>query len=170
MDRRDFLKGLMGLAGVAALGLPPLTPQEAVSEVEEYLADVPERPAGDYGSVRVDGTWYALDYAAFVGHTETISLDSDDVVLHTYTRVVSAHAEIRIVGEWDELDPSVTHDIELVISEPLFHRFDRVFVCKGRLVAAAENVREFVLTNVGLAAPDRFARVPIEWKSKSTFS
>lgn len=61
MQRRDFLKGLMALAGVAAVGLPELNEVEVLAEANDILVQHdPVRRMGPYGSVRIGDKWYAV--------------------------------------------------------------------------------------------------------------
>lgn len=65
LKRRDFLKGLMGLAGVAVVGLP-VADTELFDDVLQLSAvsGEPARPVGPYGSMRIDDKWYAVHEAS----------------------------------------------------------------------------------------------------------
>ncbi len=92
LTRRSFIKGLMALAGVAAVGLPAVVPNAdvVIAEVEQFLAATPEaaQPIGVFGSVRIDQTWYALHDGALNAMRETVPLESDDDVVSAFSRIV----------------------------------------------------------------------------------
>ena len=70
LKRRDFLKGLMGLAGVAVVGLPAAD-TELFDDIDNFLASggEPAHAVGPYGSMRIDDKWYAVhDASVDVSH------------------------------------------------------------------------------------------------------
>lgn len=62
MNRRDFLKGLMTLAGTVALG--EIAMQESPLLGWETPIAYPTRPYGNLGSVRLNEEWFALEDAS----------------------------------------------------------------------------------------------------------
>jgi hypothetical protein len=77
LNRRTFLKSLMAVAGVAALGLPPVANEELFDEIDLFLEQggEPAHPTGQYGSVRIGDKWYALHGASVDIHHEPILMD-----------------------------------------------------------------------------------------------
>lgn len=56
LKRRDFLKGLIALAGAGVVGLPELD----LALEEAPILQAGDIPKGNYGSLRIDDKWYAL--------------------------------------------------------------------------------------------------------------
>jgi hypothetical protein len=113
LSRRSFLKGMMGLAGLAAVGLPLVEEaqeSDLFDEIEQFLAEggepASDRPFGEYGSVRIDDQWYALHYGTVTPHMVTATLEADDFMVSTASRLIAWTAAFTI-----HLDPEIDSDL-----------------------------------------------------------
>lgn len=91
LTRRGFLQGLMGLAGVAVVGFPPVANTELIDEVEQCLEQggEPEHPAGRWGSVRIGDTWYPLDSASITMSYAPFPIMTSDDRIQTMANSIS---------------------------------------------------------------------------------
>lgn len=65
MDRRSFLKGMLGISMAVAV-LPHLPSPDVVAEVPKlFIAPNPASIFGRLGRVRIDRTWFPLEDASF---------------------------------------------------------------------------------------------------------
>jgi len=83
LNRRDFLKGLAALAGVAVVGLPEAGAAESVAlpvpPVAVPPASIPRRHDGYW--VELDGVWYALHHASIDAYRDVSRINISDVYL-----------------------------------------------------------------------------------------
>lgn len=119
IERRDFLKGLMGLVGVAVVGLPVVKDAELFDDIQQFLdkGGEPAHATGKFGSLRIDDQWYALNYASFTANMEIIPLEGNDSILATYSRILSANIECDIDGMLN-LSPfagGLLHEVEILV-------------------------------------------------------
>lgn len=122
MKRRSFLKGLLGIAAVAAVGLPPVADETLFDEIEQFLDASGERgrPTGPYGSVRIDSRWYAL-YDASVDVQQNFLEYTDGLYMHR----IPTTKEWSVAFELDNIDGidlfgRAPHDIEFGLHNKLF--------------------------------------------------
>lgn len=104
LKRRDFLKGLMAIAGVAVVGLPPVEDSPLIADVEQFLASggEPAHPTGPFGSIRIGDRWYAL-YSASLGVHQNVRTypDGHDMIVVPTSRSWGIDCELDTMDGLD---------------------------------------------------------------------
>lgn len=113
LTRRTFLRGMMALAGAAALGAPTIVETKSIVEPARNAITL-SYPEGDLGSIRIGKQWYPLDKLNCAVDYDYIDVRVDSGRMFKGLSKIDIALDMSVGGDLSKLSRGQTHDIEIV--------------------------------------------------------